>query len=72
MVVIVVVPKQGFITVTPGKCFGANVHVGVMFALVDRRLMGLVLPMIGPLNPRVGTSQDQGRNDDAVELLSVA
>lgn len=61
-----VVPEQGLVTVSPLKVLGADVLVGVFDALLQRRHMAPVFPVVLPQNPSVdaGCNQEDGDTVD--------
>lgn len=64
MVVDLVVPEDGLVTVTPEVVLGADVLVGVLGLLRLRGLVGLVLPVLEPQAVSVDTTEDDGGDDD--------
>lgn len=52
------------VPIPPEEVLGANVHVGVLDALLHRRLVALVLPMLVPESPGVDTGEDERRHRD--------
>jgi hypothetical protein len=54
------------VTIAPLIVLGADVLVGVLSALLQRRHVAPVLPMLLPEIPGVGTSQGQARNNTAL------
>lgn len=68
VVVDAVVPEQGLVTVAPGEVLGADVLVGVLDALLQRRHMRPVLPMLVPQVVGVGGCEQNAGEDTAVSL----
>lgn len=58
--------QDGLVTVAPLVVLGADVLVSVLGALLQRRHVGPVLPVLVPQVVGVGTSGNQGDGDDAV------
>lgn len=67
MVVDRVVPEEGLVAVAPGEVLGADVLVGVLDALLERRHVLPVLPVLRPQVPGVQAREDEGRRDAAGE-----
>lgn len=61
--------QQGLVTVSPLKVLGADVLVGVFGALLQRRHMAPVFPMVLPQNPSVDAGCNQEDGDTATKLL---
>lgn len=61
--------QQGLVTVSPLKVLGADVLVGVFGALLQRRHMAPVFPMVLPQNPGVDAGCNQEDGDTATKLL---
>lgn len=59
------------VTVTPLEVLGANVLVGVLGALLQRRHVAPVLPMLRPQPVGVGTRKSHARNNTASFLLAL-
>lgn len=73
MIVVLVIPEKCLVSIAPWECLRANVHVGILWSLVNRRLVRLVFPMLCPLNPCVcGCDNECGDDDAEVCELAVA
>lgn len=57
------------VTITPLEVLGAEVLVGILGALWQRRKVAPVLPVVSPQPVRVGSSNHKGR-DNAALILS--
>ena len=59
MIIIFVVPERAFVAVAPWESLCADVHIRVLRALGDWRLVCLVLPMFGPLHPGIRSGDNK-------------
>ena len=63
--------QEGLATITPGEVLGADVLVGVLGTLLQRRHVGPVLPMLVPENPGVVAGKDK-EGDSAAKFHEVS
>jgi hypothetical protein len=59
------------VTIAPLEVLGANVLVGILGALWQRRKMAPVLPVLTPQPVGVGSSDSKGRDDGAFDFVSL-
>lgn len=69
MIVDLVVPENGLVAVAPEEVLGADVLIGVLGLLLLGRLVGLVLPVLGPEAVGVYRGDGDGGDDDAVVFV---
>lgn len=69
--VVVVIPEQRLVAVAPREGLCADVHVSVLLAILDGRLVRLVLPVLVPSDPGVDGRNNERRNNNAGILSAV-
>lgn len=67
MVVDLLVPEEGLVTVSPGEVLGPDVLVGILDALLEGREVAPVLPMLVPEVIGVQAGEEDARRDTAVK-----
>lgn len=59
------------VTVTPLEVLGADVLVGILGALWQRREVAPVLPVLSPQPVSVGSSNSKSRDNSAFDFVSL-
>lgn len=71
MVVHFGVPEQSLVAISPKEVLGPDVLVRVLDLLLKRRLVRLVLPVLGPQAVGIDACEDERGDDNAASVSCV-